>query len=83
MSYIDICKEFKSEKFGLIEVKQLLVIEPSGRYYVVVGEEGVRALHSLLSDQFYILNLFAVDKYEEDIVSFRTLFTSMSLIILM
>lgn len=58
-----------SEKLGFIEVKQLLVIGPSGRYYVVVGDEGVRALQSLLSDQFYILNLFAVDKYEEDIVS--------------
>ncbi|KAH0710396.1 hypothetical protein KY284_011823 [Solanum tuberosum] len=43
----DICDEFTS-KLGLSRVKQLLVNGPSGKYYIVDGDDGIRAILCLL-----------------------------------
>lgn len=66
LSYIDVCREFK-EKLAFSEVWQLLFTAPSGGFYVIVGDEGIRTLQNLLSDNFKVVNFFAVDNYEEEL----------------
>ncbi|MCD7452496.1 hypothetical protein HAX54_017125 [Datura stramonium] len=68
LSYIDICREYK-EKLEFTEVKQLLVVGPSGRFYALEGDEGIRTLQYLLCGEFKVLNLFAVDEGEENVVA--------------
>lgn len=43
LSYIDICAEF-IEKFSFKVVKQLLVIGPTGRYFVLEDNSNIRTL---------------------------------------
>ncbi|KAG5604720.1 hypothetical protein H5410_026212 [Solanum commersonii] len=38
LSYKNLCEEFKKE-FDYFKVKQLLVAGPSGRYYIVEGDD--------------------------------------------
>ncbi|XP_049386596.1 uncharacterized protein LOC125850800 [Solanum stenotomum] len=66
LSYIDVCREFK-EKLAFSEVRQLLFTAPSGGFYVIEGDEGIRTLQNLLSDNFKVVNFFAVDNYEEEL----------------
>ncbi|KAH0709001.1 hypothetical protein KY284_010428 [Solanum tuberosum] len=40
---------------------------PSGGFYVIEGDEGIRTLENLLSDNFKVVNYFAVDNYEEEL----------------
>jgi len=60
LSYKDLCEEFK-EELGYFKVKQLLVAGPSGRYYIVEGDDGIRALQCLICHEFKNTDLFVVD----------------------
>ncbi|XP_059286381.1 uncharacterized protein LOC132039862 [Lycium ferocissimum] len=46
---------------NFFKVKQLLVVGPSGRYYIIDGDDGIRALQCLLCYEFRKINLFVVD----------------------
>ncbi|KAK4374720.1 hypothetical protein RND71_005397 [Anisodus tanguticus] len=50
---------------GFVKVKQLLVKGPSGKLYLVEGDEGIRTLQYLLNEEFRIVHLFVVDDFEE------------------
>ncbi|KAH0656263.1 hypothetical protein KY285_031145 [Solanum tuberosum] len=63
LSHKDMCDEFTS-KLGLSRVKQLLVTGPSGKYYIIDGDDGIRAILSLLCEKFKVVNFFVV---EEDV----------------
>ena len=60
LSHKDICDEFTS-KLGLSRVKQLLIIVPSEKYYIVDGDDGNRAILSLLCEKFKVVNFFVVE----------------------
>ncbi|KAH0645325.1 hypothetical protein KY284_033209 [Solanum tuberosum] len=63
LSHKDICDEFTS-KLGLSRVKQLLVTRPSEKYYIVDGDDGIRAILSLLCEKFKVVNFFVVQEGE-------------------
>ncbi|OIS95904.1 hypothetical protein A4A49_10656 [Nicotiana attenuata] len=68
LSYKDIRDEFTS-RLGFVKVKQLLVVGPSGKYYLVEGDKSIRALLCLLCNKFKVLNFFAVDESESTVFS--------------
>ncbi|KAH0706388.1 hypothetical protein KY285_010890 [Solanum tuberosum] len=63
LSHKDICDEFTS-RLGLSRVKQLLVTGPFGKYYIVDGDDGIRAILSLLCEKFKVVNFFVVEEGE-------------------
>ncbi|KAM3395165.1 hypothetical protein P3S68_004170 [Capsicum galapagoense] len=63
LSHKDICDEF-TLRLGLSQVKQLLVTGPSGKYYIVDGHSGIKAILSLLCEQFKVINFFVVEEGE-------------------
>lgn len=63
-----ICQDFTKE-LGFNEVKQILVVGPSGRYYIIDGDDGIRSLQFLICGQFKSINYFVVDE------SYLTVFT--------
>ncbi|KAG5624865.1 hypothetical protein H5410_010083 [Solanum commersonii] len=60
LSYIDITNEYINI-LGYVGVQQLLVSVPSGKYYEIEGDEGIRTLLSFVNDKFDVINLFVVD----------------------
>jgi len=64
LSYIDICEEFH-EKLGFSKVQQLLLKGPSGRYYLIEGDSGIRTIQTALSVRSGVLELFAVDEGDD------------------
>ncbi|KAG5615005.1 hypothetical protein H5410_014829 [Solanum commersonii] len=62
-NYGDICDESTS-KLGLSRVKQLLVTGPFGKYYIVDGDDGIRAILCLLCEKFKVINFFFVEESE-------------------
>ena len=64
LSYIDICEEFH-EKLGFSKVQQLLLKGPSGRYYLIEGDSGIRTIQKSLSIKSGVLELFAVDEGDD------------------
>ncbi|KAJ8567048.1 hypothetical protein K7X08_019256 [Anisodus acutangulus] len=63
LSYLDLVEEFVSE-LGYVGVQQLVVCGPSGRYYEVEDDVGIRTLFALVSDKFSVINVFVVDENE-------------------
>ncbi|OIT26970.1 hypothetical protein A4A49_29940 [Nicotiana attenuata] len=63
LSYNYLENEFTS-KLGFTEVQQVIVNGPSGRYYEIESDQGVRSLLSLVSDQFNVIDFFVVDECE-------------------
>nr|XP_033509383.1 uncharacterized protein LOC108943439 [Nicotiana tomentosiformis] len=61
VKYDFICEEFTKE-LGFSSVTQLLVTGPSGRYYLVTDDEGVKTLRYLFSKDFRVINFFVVDE---------------------
>ncbi|OIT05778.1 hypothetical protein A4A49_52173, partial [Nicotiana attenuata] len=61
VKYDFICEEF-TKKLGFSSVEQLLVTGPSGRYYLVTDDEGVKTLQCLFSKDFKVINFFTVDE---------------------
>ncbi|KAH0778504.1 hypothetical protein KY290_004931 [Solanum tuberosum] len=51
LSYIDITNEYINI-LGYVGVQQLLVSVPSGKYYEIEGDEGIRTLLSFVNDKF-------------------------------
>ncbi|KAG5607191.1 hypothetical protein H5410_028683 [Solanum commersonii] len=43
------------------------IYSPSSGFYVIEGNEGIRTLQNLLSDNFKVGKFFAVDNYEEEL----------------
>ena len=68
LSHKDIYDEFTS-KLGLSRVKQLLIIVPSEKYYIVDGDDGNRAILSLLCEKFKVVNFFVVEEGEFTVVA--------------
>ncbi|WMV46763.1 hypothetical protein MTR67_040148 [Solanum verrucosum] len=66
LSYIDITNEYINI-LGYVGVQQLLVSVPSGKYYEIEGDEGIRTLLSFVNDKFDVINLFVVDDCELDV----------------
>ncbi|XP_027771867.1 uncharacterized protein LOC107016756 [Solanum pennellii] len=64
LSYIDICEEFH-EKLGFSNVQQLLLKGPSGRYYLIEGDSGIRTIQTSLSIKSCVLELFVVDEGDD------------------
>ncbi|XP_016475379.1 uncharacterized protein LOC107797049 [Nicotiana tabacum] len=60
---MDIIDEYAS-KLGYVGIQQLLVCFSYGKYYEVDGDVGIRTLQSFISDQFNLINLFAVEDSE-------------------
>ncbi|KAM3287920.1 hypothetical protein P3S67_021350 [Capsicum chacoense] len=70
LSHKDICDEF-TLRLGLSQVKQLLVTGPSGKYYIIDGDSGIRAIISLLCDQFKVtvFTQYIIDHIETDFIN--------------
>uniref|UniRef100_A0A3Q7G1B2 Transposase MuDR plant domain-containing protein n=1 Tax=Solanum lycopersicum TaxID=4081 RepID=A0A3Q7G1B2_SOLLC len=68
LSHKDICDEFTS-KLGFSRVKQLLTTGPSEKYYIVDGNDGIRAILSLLCEKFKVVNFFVVEEGEFTVVA--------------
>ena len=68
LSNKDICDEF-TFKLGFSQVKQLLVTGPSEKYYIVDGDDGIRAILSLLCEKFKVVNFFVVEEGEFTVVA--------------
>ncbi|KAM3218401.1 hypothetical protein P3L10_022931 [Capsicum annuum] len=68
LSYIDLTTEFTG-KFGFKVVKQLLVTGPNGKYFLLEDDSSIRTLQSVLSRQFRVLQLFAIDEGEASVVA--------------
>ncbi|KAH0748293.1 hypothetical protein KY290_027525 [Solanum tuberosum] len=64
LSYIDICEEFH-EKLGFSKVQQLILKGPSGRYYLIEGDSGIRTIQTALSVRSGVLELFVVDEGDD------------------
>ncbi|KAH0684734.1 hypothetical protein KY290_021785 [Solanum tuberosum] len=60
----DIYEEFH-EKLGFSKVQQLLLKGPSGRYYLIEGDSGIRTIQTTLSVRSGVLELFVVDEGDD------------------
>lgn len=58
--FTDVCGEF-TKNLRFTKVNQLLVTGPSGRYYLVTDDNGMRTLQYLFSKKFRVINFFAAD----------------------
>ncbi|KAH0711746.1 hypothetical protein KY289_007705 [Solanum tuberosum] len=66
LDYDKIVEEYtKNLKFVL--VKQILVIETCGKFYLLEGSDGIKTLQCLLNEQFKVVHFFVVDDFEETI----------------
>ena len=63
LSFIDLVKEY-IDKLDFIGVQQLIVLAPSGKYFEIVGDEGIRTLSSFISTEYKSIHLFATEDYE-------------------
>ncbi|XP_049366600.1 uncharacterized protein LOC125831450 [Solanum verrucosum] len=64
LSFFDIVNEYNS-KFGYLGVQQLIVTVPSGNYYEIDGDNGIKQLLYLVSEEFKVLNIYVVNEGEE------------------
>ncbi|KAK4351261.1 hypothetical protein RND71_030574 [Anisodus tanguticus] len=62
LCFLDLVDQFKN--LGFIGVQQLVVTGPSGKYYEMKFDTGIRTLLYLVSDDFCVINLFVVDEFE-------------------
>ncbi|KAK4352389.1 hypothetical protein RND71_027907 [Anisodus tanguticus] len=63
LSYIDLVNEY-NDSLGYVDVQQLIVSVPCGKYYEIECDNGIRTLLSFVNDQFDVINLFAVEDTE-------------------
>ncbi|KAK4356367.1 hypothetical protein RND71_025338 [Anisodus tanguticus] len=66
LCFSDLVDQFKN--LGFIGVQQLVVAGPSEKYYEMEFDTGIRTLLYLVSDDFCVINPFAVDEFELGIV---------------
>ncbi|KAK4350900.1 hypothetical protein RND71_030213 [Anisodus tanguticus] len=62
LKFQNLVDQFKN--LGFIGVQQLVVTGPSGKYYEMKFDTGIRTLLYLVSDDFCVINLFVVDEFE-------------------
>ncbi|XP_060202219.1 uncharacterized protein LOC132630678 [Lycium barbarum] len=63
LSFNDVVDEY-CNNLGFVGVQQLLVAAPSGKLYEIIADSGIRRLLAMVSDDYYVINLFAIDDCE-------------------
>ncbi|KAK4726916.1 hypothetical protein R3W88_031833 [Solanum pinnatisectum] len=63
LSFIDLVNEY-TDKLGFVGVQELIVLAPTGKYFEIIGNEGVRTLTSFISIDYKSINLFATEDCE-------------------
>ncbi|XP_070057722.1 uncharacterized protein [Nicotiana tomentosiformis] len=61
LSYNDLVDEYISN-LGYIGVQQLIVNGPSGTYYEIEGDYGIKTLLDFVNNQFNVINIFPVEE---------------------
>ncbi|XP_019231640.1 PREDICTED: uncharacterized protein LOC109212442 [Nicotiana attenuata] len=51
LSYIDLCKDY-TEVIGYVKIQQLIFLDPSGRYFLLDGDGGIKKIQALINDGF-------------------------------
>ncbi|KAH0672505.1 hypothetical protein KY290_024739 [Solanum tuberosum] len=51
-------------KLGFVGVQELIVLAPAGKYFEIIGDEGVRTLTSFISTEYKSIHLFATEDCE-------------------
>ncbi|KAG5573165.1 hypothetical protein H5410_062931 [Solanum commersonii] len=52
------------DKLGFVGVQELIVLAPTGKYFEIIGDEGVRTLTSFISTDYKSIHLFATEDCE-------------------
>ncbi|XP_019258307.1 PREDICTED: uncharacterized protein LOC109236562 [Nicotiana attenuata] len=52
---------------GYVEVQQLIFLDPSRRYFLLDGDEGIRKIQALINDGFTNVQLFGVDLLDDTV----------------
>ncbi|KAH0751615.1 hypothetical protein KY285_004763 [Solanum tuberosum] len=63
ISFIDLVNEYIN-KLGFVGVQELIVLAPTGKYFEIIGDEGVRTLTSFISTEYKSIHLFATEDCE-------------------
>ncbi|WMV19820.1 hypothetical protein MTR67_013205 [Solanum verrucosum] len=63
ISFIDLVNEYIN-KLGFIGVQELIVLTPTGKYFEIIGDEGVRTLTFFISTEYKFIHLFATEDCE-------------------
>ncbi|WMV29381.1 hypothetical protein MTR67_022766 [Solanum verrucosum] len=51
-------------KLGFVGVQELIILAPTGKYFEIIGDEGVRTLTSFISTEYKSIHLFATEDCE-------------------
>lgn len=84
LSFIDLENEYTS-KLCFLGVQQLIVLGPSGKYFKIQGDDGIRKLLSFVFEDFHSIHLFTTDDCELfvdvlDIIIHSSSFLSVSIV---
>ncbi|WMV49130.1 hypothetical protein MTR67_042515 [Solanum verrucosum] len=60
ISFIDLVNEYIN-KLGFVGVQELIVLASTGKYFEIIGDEGVRTLTSFISIEYKSIHLFATE----------------------
>ncbi|KAG5609479.1 hypothetical protein H5410_020760 [Solanum commersonii] len=52
------------KRLGFVGVQELIVLAPTGKYFEIIGDEGVRTLTSFISTEYKSIHLFATEDCE-------------------
>ncbi|KAH0697521.1 hypothetical protein KY290_015391 [Solanum tuberosum] len=63
ISFIDLVNEYIN-KLGFVGVQELIELAPTGKYFEIIGDEGVRTLTSFISTKYKSIHLFATEDCE-------------------
>ncbi|KAK6773858.1 hypothetical protein RDI58_029097 [Solanum bulbocastanum] len=63
ISFIDLVNEY-TDKLGFVGVQELIVLAPTGKYFEIIGDEGVRTLTYFISTDYKSIHLFATEDCE-------------------
>ncbi|WMV47088.1 hypothetical protein MTR67_040473 [Solanum verrucosum] len=63
ISFIDLVNEYIN-KLGFVGVQELIVLAPTGKYFEIIGDEGVKTLTSFISTEYKSIHLFATEDCE-------------------
>ncbi|KAK6777863.1 hypothetical protein RDI58_024581 [Solanum bulbocastanum] len=61
--FIDLVNEYIN-KLRFVGVQELIVLAPSGKYFEIIDDEGVRTLTSFISTEYKSIHLFATEDCE-------------------
>ncbi|KAG5595622.1 hypothetical protein H5410_036854 [Solanum commersonii] len=63
ISFIDLVNEYIN-KLGFVGVQELIVLTPTGKYFEIISDEGVRTLTSFISIEYKSIHLFDTEDCE-------------------